>query len=305
MDQQENINYGFTQVRTARTISAVIALMGMLLLLIQRVLAAVLVMANEALGLAFARYSNFTGRFAAQNFAEDKKLLALLKEVRGIMPMADTAVTELLVASIVLLVIAVLGLAFPRQFSHVLVAVKLLKWSDGTQDAAKGTSFGQALSNLGNVPLKKLVLPAVIVCAIVAVVIGIVFIASHSSEAALESYDSAAAELQEQAANYIKAQRTYFAKNNKIGGPKALQLQDSLQSDIFTYKISATRFTATTTKPMGKCPAGTKWVVSCDTKGLFTQELVLYRSLPKDTSCAKLTPDFKQAGKKKKAVEQQ
>ena len=70
---------GLTPIRTARTISGVIALVGMLVLLIQRVLSGVLVMAHEMLSLAFARYGNFTGRFAANNFAEDKKLLSLLQ----------------------------------------------------------------------------------------------------------------------------------------------------------------------------------------------------------------------------------
>lgn len=297
MDKEENINYGFTQVRTARTISAVIAMMGMVLLLIQRVLVAVLGMANEALGLAFARYSNFTGRFAAQNFAEDKKLLALLKEVKGIMPIADTAVTVLLVCSIVLLVIALVGLALPRQFSHILVAAKLLKWSDGSEDKPQGTSLGRALSNLGNIPVKKLIIPIAGIGAIVGIVLVVV---SYADKIDQVSYDTAIDEMQEQAMNYITAQRSYFAKNSKIGGPKALQLPDSLQSEFFTYKVSGSRFTATTSKPMGKCPAGTKWTVSAEAKGFFTQELNLYRIAPKDSSCAKLSPEFKQLGRKKK-----
>ena len=79
---------GFTPVRTVRVLFAVIALFGMFILFMERALGVVLVMAQQMLNLAFARYGNFTGRFAAQNFAEDKKLLSLLQQLKDFMPTA-------------------------------------------------------------------------------------------------------------------------------------------------------------------------------------------------------------------------
>lgn len=293
MENEASMNFGFTQVRTVRTLSAVIAFMGMVLLLIQRVLAAVLVMAQDALGLAFARYNNFTGRFAAQNFAEDKKLLALLKDVQGIVPMAETAVTVLLVVSIVLLVVALIGLAFPKQFSHVLVALKLLKWETG--DGSCDDGMAGALTKLGNVPLKKLAVPGAIVV-VVAVVVAVIVSCVGKADAAVR--EVAIGEMQEQALGYIQAQRSYFASQKKIGGPKSLKLAESSQTEYFEYKVSGTRFTATSLKDLGKCPAGSKWSVSASTKGFLTQELVLARTVPQNEACVELSPEFKKLGRK-------
>lgn len=295
-NSQDSIVLGFTQVRTVRTISAVIAFTGMLLLFIQRVLAAVLVMAQEALGLAFARYNNFTGRFAAQNFAEDKKLLGLLKEVQGIVPTAEIAVNILLVVSVVLLLTAVVGLAFPKQFSHVLVAAKLLKWETGEGGDTSGNAVSEAISRFGNLPIKKLAMPLAILIVVFA---GVSVVVSCHEKSKAASYEAAVAEMQVKAADYITAQRSYFASKQKIGGPKALQIPDSLASEYFTYKVFGTRFLATSVKDMGGCKAGAKWAVSASTKGVFTQELTLARITPKDSSCIKLTPEFKTLGRKK------
>ena len=74
-------------------------------------------------------------------------------------------------------------------------------------------------------------------------------------------------------------------------------MADSLSTGSFEYRISGSRFTAMSKVPFENCPAGTKWSISASTKGIFEKELVLYRSAPKDTSCAKFTPDFKNLGR--------
>lgn len=291
-------NLGLTPVRTARTISAVIALMGMLLLFIQRVLAAVLVMANEAISLGLARYNNFTGRFAAQNFAEDKKLLGLLKDVQGILPMADTAVVVLLVVSIVFLVVALLGLALPRQFVHVLVALKILKWkSEADEEVATATDPRAVIENIGNIPLKKLAIPVGIILAVVIAGFGI---SNCVEKVEKNSVEGSLNEMQEHALLYIGSQKEFFAKKKAVGGAKDLNLPDSASTEAFDFKISATRFSAVSKIPLGDCPAGSRWQVVASTKGLFSVELSLYRGVPKDSSCAVLTPDFKNLGRKGK-----
>lgn len=286
---------GLTPVRTARLIASLFALMGMVFLLLERVLSAVLVMAADGVKLGLARYNNFTGRFASQNFAEDKKLLALLKEVQSIIPSAETALTVLMVVAIVLFVIAVVGLALPKQFAHVLVALKLLKWeSDEAVAEEPGESLRDVLARVGNIPLKKIAVPLGVVLGVVVAVFAVR--SCHETVKAASVSDSIA-EMQQKALQYMDAQKAYFAKNKVVGNANALQMADSLSTGSFEYRISGGRFMATSKVPLENCPAGTKWSVSASTKGFFEKELVLYRSAPKDTSCAKFTPDFKNLGR--------
>ena len=286
---------GLTPVRTARLIASLFALMGMVFLLLERVLSAVLVMAADGVKLGLARYNNFTGRFASQNFAEDKKLLALLKEVQSIIPSAETALTVLMVVAIVLFVIAVVGLALPKQFVHVLVALKLLKWeSDEVAAEESGESLREVLARVGNIPLKKIAVPFGVVLAIV---IAFVAVSTCHEKVKAASVTDSIEEMQQQALQYMDAQKAYFAKNKVVGNANALQMADSLSTGSFEYRISGGRFMATSKVPLENCPAGTKWSVSASTKGFFEKELVLYRSAPKDTSCAKFTPDFKNLGR--------
>jgi hypothetical protein len=286
---------GLTPVRTARLISSLFALMGMVFLFLERVLSAVLVMAADGVKLGLARYNNFTGRFASQNFAEDKKLLALLKEVQSIIPTAETALTVLMVVAIVLFVIAVLGLALPKQFAHVLVALKLLKWeSDEVAAEEPGESLREILAKVGNIPLKKIAVPLGVVLAIV---IAFFAVSSCHEKVKAASVADSIEEMQQKALLYMDAQKAYFARNKVVGNASALQMADSLSTSSFEYTISGGRFTAVSKVPFENCPAGTKWSVSASTKGFFEKELVLYRSAPKDSACARLTPDFKKLGR--------
>ena len=286
---------GLTPVRTARLIASLFALMGMVFLLLERVLSAVLVMAADGVKLGLARYNNFTGRFASQNFAEDKKLLALLKEVQSIIPSAETALTVLMVVAIVLFVIAVVGLALPKLFVHVLVALKLLKWETGEAASEEsGESLREIIAKVGNIPLKKIALPCAVVLGVVVAVFAVR--SCHETVKAASVADSIE-EMQQKALQYMDAQKAYFAKNKVVGNANALQMADSLSTGSFEYRISGGRFTAISKVPFENCPVGTKWSVSASTKGFFEKELVLYRSAPKDTSCAKFTPDFKNLGR--------
>ena len=286
---------GLTPVRTVRLIASLFALMGMVFLLLERVLSAVLVMAADGVKLGLARYNNFTGRFASQNFAEDKKLLALLKEVQSIIPSAETALTVLMVVAIVLFVIAVVGLALPKQFVHVLVALKLLKWETGEAASEEsGESLREIIAKVGNIPLKKIAVPFGVVLGVVVAVFAVR--SCHETVKAASVSDSIA-EMQQKALQYMDAQKAYFAKNKVVGNANALQMADSLSTSAFEYRVTGGRFTAISKVPFENCPAGTKWSVSASTKGFFEKELVLYRSAPKDTSCAKFTPDFKNLGR--------
>ena len=286
---------GLTPVRTARLVASLFALMGMLFLLLERLLSAVLVMAADAVKLGLARYNNFTGRFASQNFAEDKQLLTLLKEAQSVIPSAESALTVLLVIAIVLLVVAALGLALPKQFVHVLVAVKLLKWETGEAAVeASGESLREVLAKVGNIPLKKIAVPLGV---ILAIVVAFFAVSSCHEKVKAASVSDSVQEMQQKALEFMDAQRAYFAKNKVVGNANALQMADSLSTGAFEYKIAGGRFTAVSKVLLENCPAGAKWSVAASTKGFFEKELVLYRNSPKDSACARLTPDFKNLGR--------
>ncbi|MCQ2093020.1 MAG: hypothetical protein MJY85_10110 [Fibrobacter sp.] len=282
---------GLTTIRTGRLVAAFNGVLGMLFLLLNRVLSAVVDMAGNAVNMGLARYSNFTGRFAADNFEEDKQLLALLKEANELLPLADTALSILMVLSVVFIAIALLGLLMPRNFVHILVALRLLKWVPKGGESYKGSK--KSLSPLQ----KKIVLGTVgglvlliIVCA------GISSCVEKVETATKQNYVK---NMQEQALVYINAQKEFYGRNQKVGGPKGLQLPDSLETEGFSFKVTGSRFIAVSKVQIDSCAAGAKWQVSSAVKGFFTTELQLYRQPPKDPHCAALTPDFKNLGRVK------
>lgn len=297
MTEEKEIQ-GLTSVRTARVISALIALTGMVFLFLERALAAVLQMASEGVQLGLTRYDSFTGRMALQNFAEDRQLFKMLQDVQGLLPSAESALSVFLFIAIVLLAIAVVGLALPRFFVHILVTLKLLKWeTDGTEEEGEETSFREILTNIGEIPLKKLAIPFAVV---IVFFIGFFGIRSCQESAKLASVETAVEELQQHTLDYIKAQKAYFGKTKTVGGPKALQLPDTSSSDYFEYKITGARFTAVSRVPLEGCPAGTKWSIYSESKGVFTKELALYRQPPKSPACINITPNFKNIGRPEK-----
>jgi hypothetical protein len=222
----------------------------------------------------------------------------MLQDVQGLLPSAESALTVLLFIAIVLLAIAVVGLALPRFFVHILVTLKLLKWeTDGTEEEGEKTSFREIIENIGEIPLKKLAIP---VAAIVVLVGGFAGIRSCQESAKLASVDSAVEDLEQHTLDYIKAQKAYFGRTKTVGGPKALQLPDTSSSDYFEYKVTGARFTAISRVPIENCPAGTKWSVYSEAKGVFTKELALYRQPPKVPACISITPNYKNIGRPEK-----
>ena len=303
-----------TPVRTTRLIASLIAILGMFVLAVERVLTNVCIMANNAVQMGLGRYTNsFTGRFAAENFSDDKKLLTVLQQAKELLPIADKYLLILFILSVVLFIVAAFGLAFPRQFCHVLVALKLLKWQDvqpAVQSSAEGTAvvpveecppskFKELCGKLWAV-MKKLPLKywAFIGGAFVFVLILVFGVRGCSDGGVFGSSQSVSDDLREQTLFYINAQKSYFAKKQAVGGPKALQMPDSLKTEYFTYRVTGSRFAATLNKKVKDCPAGSRWTVSSSTKGFFSLDLVLYRAAPKDSNCVFIAPDFKNIGRK-------
>ena len=275
---------GLTPKRTARTISGIIALVGMLVLLIQRVLSGVLVMAHEMLTLAFARYGNFTGRFAANNFAEDKKLLSLLQQLKNFMPTAETMVMVLLVGSIVLLVVAAVGFALPKQFTHVLVAVKLLKW------VPEGMSAQDAEPPMS--PRAKKIL-AVVVGLVILIAFCVFGIRSCTERFQALTMQSVQEELNAGTLEYIQLQRAYFNKKKAVGTAAQLGLDSIPSGSYFSFKVRKNALVVESLADIEKCPAGSRWSVQASTSGFISKELKFFCLMPKNPECLKIAPDMK------------
>ncbi len=309
-----------TAVRTTRLIASLIAILGMFVFAVERGLTKVCIMAKSGVQMGLARYTNsFTGRFAAENFSDDKKLFETLQHVKHLLPTADNILLALFIVSIVLFIVAAFGLAFPKQFCRVLVAMKLLKWQDGILPTAvsfSGSMPGEGMKvskkfknarrkvaafckklikTLKKVELKYWIFVG---CSLLFVLVLVFGVRGCSTGSVFRGTQAVTDDLTEQAMFYINAQKSYFAKNSVVGGPKSLKMPDSLTTDYFTYRVTGSRFTATLNRDIKDCPAGSRWTVSASTKGFFSVDLVLYRAAPKDTNCTVIAPDFKNLGRR-------
>ena len=309
-----------TAVRTTRLIASLIAILGMFVFAVERGLTKVCIMAKSGVQMGLARYTNsFTGRFAAENFSDDKKLFETLQHVKHLLPTADNILLALFIVSIVLFIVAAFGLAFPKQFCRVLVAMKLLKWQDGILPTAvsfSGSMPGEGMKvskkfknarrkvaafckklikTLKKVELKYWIFVG---CSLLFVLVLVFGVRGCSTGSVFRGTQAVTDDLTDQALFYINAQKSYFAKNSAVGGPKSLKMPDSLTTDYFTYRVTGSRFTATLNRDIKDCPAGSRWTVSASTKGFFSVDLVLYRAAPKDTNCTVIAPDFKNLGRR-------
>ena len=285
-----SVEKGFTPLRTVRLVSAVVAVAGMFCLLVQRILSIAMTMAQEILDLAFARYGNFTGRFAAQNFAEDKKLLSMLNELKGLIPTVETALTLLLVLSIMLFAVALVGLALPRQTGHVLVALKLLKWQP---TEGEGDSEGDQLT-LSPASLKKLGIAAGVIAAIALTAFGIrgcmLVYGAQAQEAALH-------ELNTKVQGYMSTQRAFFSKSKAVGSAKQLGLDSLDEGKYYTFKVGNNYIDAESKVALENCPSGSHWRVNASAKGFLSKELKFFSLLPKNRDCQKFNPNLKNSGR--------
>jgi uncharacterized membrane protein HdeD (DUF308 family) len=99
--------------RTARVLGSLIIVQGVVLIAFWRILAMIVATAT-------ARYSNFTGKMAKSFFAQDRALAELLKT-------GSSFLTPLLIAGIVIIVLGILMLVFPRKTVRILTFLRILR----------------------------------------------------------------------------------------------------------------------------------------------------------------------------------
>ncbi len=122
---------GLDEIRTVRVIGGFVFAFGLIFFTFSKVFSFVCEYANSVLDMAFARYSNFTGKIAARSFAEDKKLLAALNEIKAEwIPVLESSVTWLYGLAVLFLMLAFLIQFFPRVTLQGFLALKILKKAD-------------------------------------------------------------------------------------------------------------------------------------------------------------------------------
>lgn len=270
--------------RVVRSFGILFAVLAAALFAASKIVSTYAPMATGLVAKALARYSSTTGKLALENFAEDKALYAeVLKLKETLLPLlsfADSLLPKLAVACVVL---AVICLVVPRQLAQILVAFKL--WKGRTVEEVFTKSAESSPAPVKKLPTKIIVIAAVIVLALAA---ALTFLKSSGGI----SREEAAAELEQNSTEYVKAIKAGFNKAKKIVPPAAPD------SGIFTYSVSkAGNYTAVLNSEVAGCPAGSAWKIQPKTEGFFTQTLKIARIAPKDTNCVKIFPEFKSVGK--------
>lgn len=275
------MNQGFTESRTIHIVGALIFALGIVLVTFSRVLDCVENLGGMGVQLGLSRYSNFTGNFAVQHFAEDRRLLHLLRVLNETLLPTVNAYTSLILWVGVL--IAALGfcvIAFPRGGARVLVGLHFLRPVDPE-------AFAAAMEKR-DVIFRHVILVAFSFMVTLIVVLGVRFYQSG-----VWNSDEKQDELLTEANKFADLERTYYDANHKLGSWKAIGYE-APNSSYFIYKSNgAGTWSARNKHRWDKCPAKERWRVSFGEDGVFNKELKMYATPPKDSSCSALIPDFR------------
>lgn len=266
--------------RVVRTFGALFLMLSAVLWTAFFVVNSLTGIAKELVEKALARYNNFTGKLALQNFPEDKILYQQVQNLQeSLLPFLDLLSPVLVVFSIVFSVVTLLCFVFPKQCATLLVQIKIWKFLPQENE-------GASTQNLSvSIPWKKILLATIPIVFVVFLTLMIRSCSSISSEKAGE-------ELEKAALVYVEYVKSGFANNKKINVPDSLP-----SSEIFSFEIKKGRFVGTLKEPIENCKAGNAWTISPSVKGLFKKTLSIYRKPPADSSCQFISPDFKNIGR--------
>ncbi len=272
---------GFTEIRTVRVISFGIFFVGILQITFARVLDFVQALGQNAVDLGLARYSNFTGRFAARNFAEDRQLLHFLNLLNDtLLPVVQVLVPILMIFGLLMVAFGFFMWIFPQTGAQVYVAFHCL-------EPVSGSHWNKS-ENPRSAPRGS----AIAVAVVILVILGSSFLIRDCSDNS-EDNKAMANEVSEEASHYIELQKKYFGDNKRVGSWKDIGYE-STASEYFEYENPGIGFwRAVSREPRENCPAGKRWRVQMKVEGVFEKTLKIYVSTPADEACVKLTPDFK------------
>ena len=275
---------GFKEVRTVRAFAGAILFVGILLVTFAKVMGFMQDLGQNAVNLGLARYSNFTGRFAARNFAEDRQLLHFLNLLNEtLLPVAHVLVPLLLIVGLVVTGIGIFMWLYPQTGSQILIALKWLKLVPDP-DVTESEVLAKDKTNVKSTLI-------FIGCLLIAVFFASFVFRSCTNDTG--DTPKKVEEISQEASHYIELQKKYFAENNALGSSQMIGYVPS-SSDYFEFKSQGIGFwRAVNKEKWEECPAGNKWRVQMKLEGLFEKNLKIFISSPSDSLCAKLTPDFR------------
>jgi hypothetical protein len=100
-------------IRTARVLGSLVLLQGAFVLLFWKVM-------DVAIATGMARYASFSGKMAKKFFSQDKALIKLLQT-------GEAFLAPLLALGIIISILGILMIAFPKQTVQILIALKILR----------------------------------------------------------------------------------------------------------------------------------------------------------------------------------
>ena len=100
-------------IRTVRVIGSLVFLQGIVFISFWKIL-------GWAIAIGTGRYSSFSGKMAKSFFSQDRALVQLLQTGTSYLPI-------LLTLGIIVSVCGILMLAFPKQATQILIALRILK----------------------------------------------------------------------------------------------------------------------------------------------------------------------------------
>lgn len=237
--------------------------------------------AHELVEKALARYSNFTGKIALQNFAEDKTLYIQVKDLQEtVLPFLDFLLPVILVLAILLAVLCVFCVVLPLHCAKFFVKLKI--WKE-----LPFNCYPQEILTEKNmeIPWKKV---GIISGIIVFLILFCLLVRACNAP----KVDLVKKDLSEVSLLYINTVKENFSKTKKIVTPKSFP-----ESEYFNFANEKGRFVAVLKVPVDGCKASSTWKIVPEVKGLFEKKLNLYRTNPKDSACINILPNFKNVGK--------
>ncbi|WP_308604398.1 hypothetical protein [uncultured Fibrobacter sp.] len=270
---------GFSKIRTVRLLGIVALALAILFGVLFLALSYVDDFASQVVNLAMARYSNFTGKFALNNFEEDKRLMAILLSVKDeLLPLVECLKPIAFVSASLFGVAALVFWIFPSWIAERLLRFRILR--------VAGEGSGNSISPFS---LSKKTLVAL--ATLVTVVLLSFFVLQR--DPAKENLEKAA-ELERETARFVQLQRQFYQKNKKLGTWAQIGYEPAKSDDFLFEKRGKFAWQAKNRKSWEECPDSSVWKASFEMTGFFTKELKIYISAPKAANCAHLTPDFRQ-----------
>ena len=275
---------GFKEVRTVRAFACATLFVGILLVTFAKVMGFMQDLGQNAVNLGLARYSNFTGRFAARNFAEDRQLLHFLNLLNDtLLPVAHVLVPLLVIVGLLVMGIGLFMWLHPQTSSQILIALKWLKLVSDP-NVTESEVFAKNKTNLKSTLI-------FIGCLLIAVLFALFVVRSCVDDSG--DTPKKVEEISQEASHYIELQKKYFTQNKALGSSRMIGYEAS-SSDYFEFQSQGIGFwRAVNKEKWEECPVGKKWRVQMKVEGLFKKKLKIFVSTPSDSLCAKLTPDFR------------